>query len=77
MTERDTKIIRWIEENKSMTIYHRSKIFYPGNTYGYDQVRKRLRKLNQEGLIKRYRKGPQEEAIYYLNKILKPHNLNY
>jgi predicted HTH transcriptional regulator len=61
MTERDTKIIRWIEENKSMTIYQCSKIFYLGNTYGYDQAIKRLRKLNQEGLIKRYRKSPKKK----------------
>lgn len=47
ITERDKEILRWVEENKSMTIDQCSKIFYNGNTYAYDQARKRLRFLDK------------------------------
>lgn len=75
MTEKDKSIIRWVEENKSMTIYQCSQIFYGENKYGYDQARKRLQKIYKEGFIKRYRQDPIHEAIYYIDKKLKLHDL--
>jgi hypothetical protein len=41
----------------------------------YDQSRKRLRYLNEKGLLKRYRKDSKSQTVYYIDKILKEHNL--
>lgn len=75
ITKRDKKILIWIEKYCSITINQCSKIFFTGNKQAYDQARKRLRYLNKEGLIKRYRKDPRSEVIYYMDKKLKIHDL--
>ncbi|MFA9398045.1 MAG: hypothetical protein ACERKV_07255 [Clostridiaceae bacterium] len=75
ITERDKDILRWIEEHKSITINQCSKLFYTGNKFAYDQARKRLRYLNKENLIKRYRQDPKSETIYFTEKRLKIHGL--
>lgn len=75
MTNRDREIIKWIEENKSMTIYQCSKIFFRDCSCDYDLARKRLRKLYEEGLIKRYRKRLEDEVVYFTEKKLKTHDL--
>lgn len=75
MTDRDSKIIKWIEENKSITIDQCSKLFYTVNTWGYDQARKRLRDLKSMGFIKRYRQDPKSEAVYFMDKKLNVHAL--
>lgn len=75
VTKRDKKILIWIEEYKSITINQCAKIFFTTNKYAYDQARKRLRYLNKERLIRRYRKDPKSEAVYYIDKKLKVHDL--
>lgn len=75
LTDRDKEILRWIEEHKSITINQCSKIFYTNNKEGYQQARKRLRKLNQCNYIKRFRKDMRSETVYYLDKKLSFHDL--
>lgn len=75
MTDRDKNILKWIEEYGSITIYQCSQIFYHGNKCGYDQARKRLRKLYKDKQFKRYRENPEKEVIYYLDKRPNPHAL--
>ena len=75
ITERDKEILRWIEKFKSITIDQCSKLFFTDSKMSYDLARKRLRYLNREGLIKRYRKEPKEQVVYFMDKILKKHDL--
>lgn len=75
ITARDKKIIKFVEEYKSITINQCTKIFFKGHKEAYDQARKRLQVIHKAGLLKRYRKDVLSEAIYYMDKILKPHDL--
>jgi|GEM_PF-1066402 len=75
ITKRDKAIIKFVEEHGSITINQCSKLFFKGNKEKYDQARKRLRIIHEEGLLKRYRKDPKSEAIYYINNKLKIHDL--
>lgn len=75
VTRRDKEILRWVEEYKSITINQCSKIFFTKNKQAYDQARKRLSSLHKQGLLNRYRKDPKSEAIYYMDKKLKVHDL--
>lgn len=75
INSRDKRILTWIERYDSITLSQCTKIFFIGKVYGYDQARKRLQILFKRGLIKRYRKDPQSEVVYYSTKILKIHDL--
>lgn len=75
ITKRDKQILRWVEKYKSITIYQCSTIFFNNNKMAYDQARKRLRYLNQEGLLKRFRKDPRSETVYYIDRKLRIHDL--
>ncbi|MEG2412555.1 MAG: hypothetical protein RSA29_18575 [Clostridium sp.] len=74
-TERDVNILRFVEAHGSITISQCSNMFFYKNIYGYDQARKRLSNLKKEGFIKRYRKDPRTESVYYIEKPLKIHDL--
>jgi hypothetical protein len=75
ITDRDKSIIKFVEEHGSITINQCAKIFFPGNKEAYDQSWKRLRIICWAGLLKRYRKDPKSEAVYYSDKKLKVHDL--
>lgn len=75
ITKRDRDILIWIERYRSITINQCAKIFFTNNKEAYDQARKRLRHLNKEGLIRRYRKDPRSEVVYFMDKKLKTHDL--
>jgi hypothetical protein len=75
ITKRDKEIIKFTELHGSITIKQCSKIFFKNNREAYDQARKRLRVIYTEGLLKRYRKDPRSEAVYFIDKKLKIHDL--
>ncbi len=75
ITKRDKEIVKYVEKNGSITSKICSKQFFRGNKEAYDQARKRLRVIHEEGLLKRYRKDPRSEAVYYIDKKLKIHDL--
>ncbi|AZV56817.1 hypothetical protein [Clostridium sp. AWRP] len=75
ITERDKRILKWIENFNSITIDQCSKLFFSTSKMSYDLARKRLRYLNREGAIKRYRKDPKSETVYFMDKRLKVHDL--
>lgn len=75
ITKRDKEILIWIEKYGSITINQCAKIFFTNNSEAYDQARKRLQILHKRGLIKRFRKDPKSEAIYYMSRKLKIHDL--
>lgn len=75
ITNRDKRIIKFIEEYGSITINQCSKMFFRNNKERYDQARKRLQVIHKAGHLKRYRRDPRSEAIYYIEKRLKVHDL--
>jgi len=75
ITKRDKQIIKFAEKYGSITINQCATVFFNGNKEAYDQARKRLRIIYDEGLLKRYRKDPRSEAVYFIDKALKVHDL--
>lgn len=75
ITKRDKEIIKFVEKYNSITINQCAKVFFPRNKEAYDQARKRLRAIHSEGLLKRYRKDPKSQTVYYLDKRLRTHDL--
>lgn len=75
ITNRDKRIIKFIEEYGSITINQCSKMFFRNNKERYDQARKRLQVIHKAGHLKKYRRDPRSEAIYYIEKRLKVHDL--
>ncbi|EGO86294.1 hypothetical protein G8S49_11355 [Clostridium botulinum C] len=75
LTKRDKSILKFIEEYGSITINQCSKIFFDKNKEGYQQARKRLKKLSENKFLKRYRKDMHSECIYFLDKKLSLHDL--
>lgn len=75
LTDRDKKILRYIEEYKSITIIQCSKIFYCNYKQAYYQARKRLSILYKNKYLKKYRKDPMHETIYFMDKHLNYHDL--
>lgn len=75
ITKRDKEIVKFVERYGGITPKICSKAFFRNNKEAYDQARKRLRVIYGEGLLKRYRKDIKSEAIYYIDKKLKVHDL--
>jgi hypothetical protein len=75
LMERDKNILRHIEKYKSITLTQCSKIFYRNHKQAYYQARKRLSILYKNKYLKKYRKDPRSETIYFLNKHLSYHDL--
>ncbi|WP_033047159.1 hypothetical protein [Clostridium botulinum] len=75
LSDRDKSILKFIEEYGSITINQCSKIFYTKNKERYYQARKKLKKLADEKLLKRYRKDMRSQAVYYMSKKLSFHDL--
>lgn len=75
ITDRDRRIIKFVEMHKSITINQCAILYFYGHKQAYDQARKRLQVIHKEGLLKRYRKDPKHEAVYYIDKKLKVHDI--
>lgn len=75
LTSRDKEILKFIECHHSVTIDQTAKIFYKDKKEAYQMARKRLKDLQNNNYIKRYRENQRCECIYYINKKLSPHNL--
>ena len=75
ITKRDKEIIKFVEKHGSITINQCAKMFFRNNKWAYDQARKRLIIIYNLSLLKRYRKDPRSEAVYFIAKPLKTHDL--
>ena len=75
ITKRDKEIIKFAETHGSITINQCALMFFRDNKAAYDQARKRLRIIYDLNLLKRYRKDPRSEAIYFIDKPLKIHDI--
>mgnify|MGYP000863683400 CR=1 FL=1 len=71
LTNRDAKIINFIENNKGATIVQLQKIFFPS----YDMAAKRLKKLENNKLIKSQIQPTLGKKVYYLSKLPSFHSL--
>lgn len=77
ITQRDKDIMRYIEKDGigAASINQISKMFFKNAKYNYDQARKRLKVLNEAGLLKHYTNIYTNERVYYIEKRLTPHDV--
>lgn len=77
ITEKDIKIIEFINEYGSITIDQAYKLFFSNATYGKDIARKRLKKLNEIGMLHKtvLKQGLTNELIYYKDRPVSTHKL--
>lgn len=71
LTERDKKILKWMEDFKALSIKQCSSIFFNNN---YESCRRRLKQLEKMELLKSY-KSKLLGKIYFQEKKLKDHEL--
>lgn len=72
LTERDKKILKWIEEYKAITVNQCTEIIFNHN---YEGCRRRLKQLEDMGLLKSYISKFKNEKVYYQEKKLRDHDL--
>lgn len=72
ISDRDKKILSWIEEYKTITVKQATWIFFKGN---YEGCRRRLKQLEGYGFIKSYTTKFKQEKAYYMDKKLSDHDL--
>jgi DNA-binding Lrp family transcriptional regulator len=72
LTERDKKILTWIENYKAITVNQCSEIIFNHN---YEGCRRRLKQLEDMEVLKSYTTKYKNEKVYYQEKKLKDHDL--
>lgn len=65
---RDKNVLKFIEDNGSITIYQTYYMFFNESRYGYDLARKRLKKLREMGFLKCYPNKVTNELVYFSDK---------
>jgi hypothetical protein len=73
LVQRDKKILIFIEQFGSISIYQCAKIFFSQANQSRDLARKRLRKLYDMGLLKYYTNPLSNERMYCVDKKISPH----
>lgn len=71
LTERDRKVLKWIEDYKAISINQAAQIFFNGS---YESCRRRLKQLEDREILKSYKSNILGK-IYYQEKKLKDHEL--
>jgi replication initiation and membrane attachment protein DnaB len=72
---RDKQILRFLEENKAITIFQAYRIFFNEAKYGYDRARVRLKQLEKFGLIRSYKNKLTDQKVYYNGEKISSHDL--
>ncbi len=75
ITDKDKKVLRFVEEYGSITIEQTRKMFYNTQKYGYDIARRRLKKLVNHKKLKVIRDATGNENVYYTDKKLSYHDI--
>lgn len=75
ITDRDKKVLRFVEQYGSITISQARRMFYSTQKYGYDIARKRLKKLVDYNKLKMVRDMTGNENVYYMDRKLSYHDL--
>lgn len=63
--ERDINILKFIEQNKGISISQCAKIFYHGHKFAYDEARRRLKILEYNKYITHFIMPNTSEYVYY------------
>ncbi|NFK66481.1 hypothetical protein FDB14_18595 [Clostridium botulinum] len=72
LTERDRRVLKWIEDYKSISVPQATELFFNGT---YESCRRRLKQLEDMELLKSYISQFNREKVYYQEKKLKDHEL--
>lgn len=71
LTERDKKLISWLEVNHAISVKQAQSIFFKN----YEVARRRLAQLKDMGVLNSYINELTKEKIYYYDKKLSSHDL--
>lgn len=72
VTKRDKEILIWIQDYKAITI-NQAKVLFFNNSY--DNARRRLRLLEQQGILNSYILRETKEKVYYIDKKISLHDI--
>lgn len=72
---RDKQILKFLEENKAVTIYQAYRMFFNEAKFGYDRARVRLKQLEEFGLLRSYKNKLTDEKVYYTDDKISSHDL--
>lgn len=72
LTKRDKDILNWIQEYDIITIKQAQNIFFNGI---YDNARRRLRVLEQQGILNSYICKDSKEKVYCVDKKRSQHDI--
>lgn len=72
LTSRDKKILKFIEDNKSLTLQQISRLYFKGD---YKSTSRRLRQIEEEGYLRSYINNYNRQKVYYIEKRLSSHDL--
>lgn len=75
LMQRDKNILRYLEDYHAITISQCGQIFFNHSRHHYDLARKRLKKIEDMGLIRYYTNHVTNEKVYYLERKLPPHDI--
>jgi replication initiation and membrane attachment protein DnaB len=72
---RDKKILKFLEDNKALTITQASRMYFNEAKYAYDRARVRLKQLEEFGLVRSYKNKLTDEKVYYTDDKVSSHDL--
>lgn len=77
LKQRDKDILNFIEKHQSITIRICANLFFNNCKNGYYSASRRLKVLQDNGFLSRFRKNIYSEAVYYRSgtKPLNPHRI--
>lgn len=75
LTQRDKNILIFLEKHHATSIKQAYRMFYYETKTGYDVARKRLKQLEDMGLMKSYINLATNEKIYFGDRKLSAHDL--
>lgn len=75
LTPTDNQVLKFVEQNSSITIEECRKIFYNTQKNGYEIARRRLGKLVNYNKLKMSKDAISNQNVYYMTKKLSYHNI--
>jgi replication initiation and membrane attachment protein DnaB len=72
---RDKQILKFLEQNKAITIYQAYRMYFNEAKFGYDRARVRLKQLEDYGLLRSYKNKLTDEKVYYTDDKVSSHDL--
>lgn len=75
ITDTDNELLRFVEENGSITISQAQNMYYNTQKFGYEISRRRISKLVKYGKLKFTRNNEIGQNIYYIDKPLRTHDV--